>query len=510
MTMDVSLSNLIAQRALRTPERRALTFEGHTYTFGALQSAVERQAGAFSRMGLRRGDRVAFLGLNQPEFLIALFAASHLGAIFVPVNFRLTGPEIAFIVGDSGSRFLIVDPQHRPLADTLRGVLPDDTLYLTFGQPADGWAQVSDPGDGGCPPGEVSSGDTAIIMYTSGTTGRPKGAMLTHDNLWASNVNVLATFDVLQDDVTLTAAPLFHIGGLNVLTLVTLIKGGEVVLHRSFDPGKALDAIASHKVTTMFGVPAMFQFMQQHPTFDPGQLATLRIAVCGGAPCPEPLLKYYLDLGIAMQQGYGLTETAPWVSFLSPEYGLRKLGSAGRTPIFVDLRIVDGEGRETERGRAGEICVRGPNILPGYWRMAEASADAIRDGWFHTGDIGYVDEDGFLFICDRLKDMIISGGENVYPAEVESVLFRHPAIAEVAVVGVPDGRWGEVGVALVVPKPGATIGLDDMQAFARTSLARFKVPARLVVLDAMPRTASGKVQKNELRMLLAERPDRPA
>ena len=304
-------------------------------------------------------------------------------------------------------------------------------------------------------------------MYTSGTTGRPKGAMLTHGNIWWNNTSSMLTLDTLADDVTLVPAPLFHIGGLNVTTLSAFQKGALVVLHRGFDPGRALADIAAHRVTIMFGVPAMFLFMAQHPSFAETDLSSIRLLIVGGAPCPLPVLKTYIARGVVMQQGYGLTETSPMVSFLAPEYALTKVGSSGR---HADVRR-----RETRRFRRprrrdaacaqGEILVRGPNVTKGYWGLPDATAKAIDpDGWFHTGDAGFFDEEGFLTISDRIKDMIITGGENVYPAEIESQLMRHPAIAEVGVIGEPDSQWGERVVAVVALKAGCSLTLEELRA----------------------------------------------
>ncbi len=381
--------------------------------------------------------------------------------------------------------------------------------HVGVGKPADGWDDYEALVSGHDPLADVepvAADEVAVIMYTSGTTGRPKGAMLTHANLWWNNTNALHLFDTLEADVTLVVAPLFHIGGLNVTTLVTWQKGGEVVLHRTFDPGACLEDIPRYGVTTMFGVPAIFLFMSQHPGFEAADLASVRSLICGGAPVPEPLLRRYDARGIPIQQGYGLTETSPSVTFLTAEWGLTKLGSAGSTPLFTDVRLVDGDGAVLhEAGALGEVCVKGPNVMKGYWNRPDATAAAIDpEGWFHTGDIGYLDADGFLFIADRVKDMVITGGENVYPAEVESVLYEHPAVSEVAVIGLPDERWGEAVVAVVAPKPGESVSLDELRDFGSSSLARFKLPTRLHLVDALPRNPAGKVLKFELRDELGE------
>src|SRR4051794_15564272 len=351
-TVDVSLGRGFAAPATPSPNRRARTFEGKTRTYAQMQDRIDRLAAVLRAGGVCHGDRVGFIGLNQPAFFETLFAAARLGAIFVPLNFRLTGPELAFIVGDAGVHTLVADGQHQGVIDSVRHELPVRRYIAADAGPstplgdADGWEDLAGLVDASPPiaAGEpLDPDELAVIMYTSGTTGRPKGAMLTHANLWWNNTNALHMLDVVEDDVSLVVAPLFHIGGLNVTTLVTWQKGGEVVLHRTFDPGACLDDIPRYGVTTMFGVPAMFLFMSQHPGFDAADLTSIRTLICGGAPVPEPLIKLYNGRGIPIQQGYGLTETAPSVSFLTAEWGLAKLGSAGQAPLFTDIRVVGAE-----------------------------------------------------------------------------------------------------------------------------------------------------------------------
>ncbi len=506
MTPDIGLANWFRQRTLRTPERLALDFEGERWTYGQMQQEIERCAARLQALGVARGERVAFLGLNQPMFFFSMFAAARLGAIFVPLNFRLTGPELAFMLNDCTAKVLIVDAQLRPVITAVRDELKTVSALLAAEEPQ-AWV------GGELPTTHVAVGenDVAMIMYTSGTTGRPKGAMLTHGNFWWNNTNALHALDIVQDDVTLVAAPIFHIGGLNVTTLLTLQKGGLVVLHRSFDPGKALADMAAHRVTSMFGVPAMFQFMAQHPAFDGTDLSTVRVLVVGGAPCPEPVLKVFLARNVMMQQGYGLTETAPMVSFLAPEFALAKVGSSGKPALFVEVKLADAQGHEVrEPGAKGEVLVRGPNVTSGYWNRPEATRAAIdEEGWFRTGDVAYLDEEGFVFICDRVKDMIITGGENVYPAEIESGLMRHPAIAEVAVIGEPDEKWGERVVAIAVIKPGQSLTIEELRSFAGEFLARYKLPSRLEVVAALPRNATGKLLKYQLREMFAQGAEQP-
>lgn len=490
-TPNVSLDAWVRERSQRSEQRPALTFRGETWTYREFGERVDRFAGALREGGVGPGDRVGYLGLNHASFLVCVFAASRLGAIFVPLNFRLAAPEIEFAVNDAGIHTLLVAPTHEALVEGIRSSLCC-RRYLPV-----------DPLPEGAPVTDSIAGadDVALLMYTSGTTGRPKGAMLTHGNIWWNNTNALLTMDFLEDDVSLNSAPLFHIGGLNVTTLATFMKGAHLVLHEQFAPDAFFDDVARYRVTTHFAVPAMLLFLSQHERFAASDLSSLRSIIVGGAPVPEPLLRTYIARGVTLHQGYGLTETSPMVTFLTPEWALRKLGSAGRTPLFTKLRLVKGDGTiVTEPRERGEICVHGPNVMAGYWRQPEETAKTIdADGWLHTGDIGEVDEEGFLYVCDRVKDMVITGGENVYPAEIESVLYKHPAIAEVAVIGVPDEQWGETVAAVVALKPGMSLTLEELRAFAEPSLAHYKLPKCLWFVDALPRNPAGKVLKAQLR-----------
>ena len=435
-----------------------------------------------------------------------MFATVSLGAIFVPLNFRLTGEELAFIIDDAGVHSLIVDPDLIPVVESVRERLPCRRFYSVHGA-LDGFACLEQGLSVAAPVSEIASSsahDTLLIMYTSGTTGLPKGAMLTHGNIVWNNVNASLAFGANKSDVLLTAAPLFHIGGLNVMTISAFQMGSPLVLLRHFDPEAVLDAIEEHSVTHMFGAPAMFLFMAQHPTFAARDLSSIEILIVGAAPCPESLISLYGQRGISFCQGYGLTETSPFASFLGPQKCLEKLGSAGLPPVHTELRIVDNDNVAVGPDERGEICIKGPNIMKGYWNRPEATANAIDEmGWFHSGDVGYIDEEGYLYICDRLKDMVITGGENVYPAEVESVLFEHPAITEVAVIGLPDEKWGEAVTAVAAVTGGSDLTLEGLRDFAVAKLARYKLPSRLHIVEALPRNPAGKVLKFELRETLA-------
>ncbi|MEJ8810374.1 long-chain fatty acid--CoA ligase [Variovorax ureilyticus] len=499
----VGLHEWLSRRAARVPRQPALSCDGTRWSYAELQQRIERMSAVLAEGGVTSGDRVGYLGFNDPMFVVAMFAASRLGAIFVPLNFRLSGPELAYVVGDAGIHTLVTGEEHIAVIDSVRDKLAC-ARFIHRGGGSAGWeaadALMAQPL--AAPPAvPASADDVAVIMYTSGTTGHPKGAMLTHGNFWANNLNEMLLWDMVSTDVTLNFAPMFHVGGLLCGSLSTLMAGGHLVLQRGFEVAAVMQAVAEHRVTVTFGVPAMLLFISQHPDFAQADLSSLRLVAVGGAPMPEPLLRLYAARGVPVHQGYGMTETASMITFLNPDRATDKLGSCGTPPLLTEIRIIDATGEAiTEPGTAGEVCVRGANVMAGYWNQPQATAATFtRDGWFRSGDVGYRDAEGFLYICDRLKDMVISGGENIYPAEVESVLYDHPDIAEVAVIGAPDERWGERVVAVVAPKAGKSLTLEALQAFAETRLARYKLPRELRIVEALPRNPTGKVLKARLR-----------
>ena len=506
-SVETNLAATTLRRSDLNPERTALIFEGEEIRFGEFGDRVRRQATLFRESGVCVGDRVGYLGFNHPALLETLFAAQALGAIFVPLNFRLTAEELTFIINDAGIHTLVVDDALRPVVETAR---PNLCCRHFFGSEsaAPDWRDLLSERAAAQPLAaavSVDQHDVAIIMYTSGTTGLPKGAMLTHGNIVWNNINAALAFGSSRDDVILTVAPLFHIGGLNVGTLGSFHAGSTLVLLRNFDAGQALADFERYKVTHMFGAPAMYLFMAQQPEFAETDLGSIKNLICGAAPVPESLIELYGARGVDFCQGYGLTETSPFSSFLTAEWAISKLGSAGQPPLYSDTRIVDDNNQPLPSGERGEICLRGPNIMKGYWNRPEATAEAIdKEGWFHSGDVGYLDEDGFLFICDRLKDMVISGGENVYPAEVEGALYKHDAIVEVAVIGLPDEKWGEAVTAVVALQEGSDLTLEELREFAEPLLARYKLPLRLHIVDALPRNPAGKVLKFVLKEQLLE------
>lgn len=501
-SIEYNFAGTMLRRADLNPERTALVFEGEEIGYREFADRVRRQAQLLRDAGVCVGDRVAYLGFNHPALLETLAATQTLGAIFVPLNFRLTAEELTFIINDAGVHSLFVDDALRDVVAPARDQLCCRHFFSSESE-ADGWRHLASERAAAEPieaAVSMDQHDVALIMYTSGTTGLPKGAMLTHGNFLWNNINAQMAFGGSRDNVILTAAPLFHIGGLNVMTLHAFHIGAQVVLLRNFDPGVVLENFQQYGVTHMFGAPAMFLFMSQHPQFADTDLSSIETLICGAAPVPESLIELYGERGVSFCQGYGLTETAPFSAFLTPEFAVSKLGSAGQPPIFSDTRIVDSDNKPLPAGEKGEICLRGPNIMKGYWNRPDATAAAIdSEGWFHSGDIGYLDEDGFLFICDRLKDMVISGGENVYPAEVEGVLYKHEAIAEVAVIGMPDEKWGEAVTAVVALNEGQSLTLEQLREFAAEHLAKYKLPLRLEIVDALPRNPAGKVLKFVLK-----------
>ncbi len=489
---DEGIGGWPARRARISPDRTALLFEDEPTTYGELAGRITKLASRLDESGVSKGDRVAYIGPNHPAFVETLFAATTLGAIFVPLNFRLTAPEIEHILTDSGATVLIYAPQSANVVHALENV-PARVVALEHPEPGeehyDAWLT-----EGGKQTIDVAvaADDVALILYTSGTTGRPKGAMLTHANLSWNTFNLLIGVDVAGDEIALVTAPLFHIAALAQTLLPTLVKGGCSLLTTSWEVETCYDLIEKYRVTWMFGVTTMYAALAASPRWESADLSSVRSLMCGGAAVPAELVRIYQRRGLVFCQGYGMTETAPGVTFLEARESAGRAGSAGVPVFFADVRLDDpGAG-------PGEVLVKGPNVTPGYWRNPEATAAAFtEDGWFRTGDLATFDEDGHLHIVDRLKDMFISGGENVYPAEVENVLFEHPAVAEAAVVGVPDGKWGEVGCAFVVPAHDVTG--DELREFLLRKLAKYKVPVRFEFAEALPRTASGKVRKAELR-----------
>ncbi|MEB3366719.1 acyl-CoA synthetase [Saccharopolyspora mangrovi] len=498
---NLGLGGWPARRALMTPDRTAFVFGETSVTYAEFARRSTRVAHRLRECGVGPGDRVAYLGPNHLAFVETMFATHQLGAIFVPLNFRLAAPEIDYLLADSQAEVLVHGPE---CAETVAALdrRPGHVVAVAGAGPGEldyeSWvcAGVEEPIDVA-----VGLDDTALILYTSGTTGRPKGAMLTHGNLVWNTYNLLVGVDVASDEITLITAPLFHVAALDQTLLPTFIKGACSVIAPGWDVEACYDRIERFGITWMFGVTTMFAELAASPRWAEADLSSLRIVMSGGASIPESLIRTYQERGLVFCQGYGMTETAPGATFLEPAESLRKVGSAGVPVFFTGVRVVRPDGTDVEAGEPGEVLVKGPNVSPGYWSDLAATEAAFEDGWFRSGDLAKLDDDGHLHVVDRVKDMFISGGENVYPAEVESAIFEHPAVAETAVVGVPDERWGEVGRAFVVCHPGAVLTGEELRGFLRAWLAKYKIPVQVDVVDHLPRTGSGKIQKSQLRTL---------
>ena len=495
----------LGRRALLTPSKIALVdaATGLRHSYRELNRRANRVAQLLrEQLGIGKGDRVAILATNRIEYLDLLFACGKLGAILVPLNWRLALRELALILSDCTPQVLAYAPNFASTVAEL-GALGITPQTLALGPMAEGTgplaAALAAPGDAPAMESEVDLEDPALILYTSGTTGRPKGAILSHRMLVWNSINTIVGWELSAQDVTITHTPFFHSGGINVLTLPLIHCGGTVVLMESFDPVRCLELIAAERVTVLFAVPTMFQMLLEAPNFDRTDFTAVRFFISGGAPCPVALIRAYQARGVPFRQGYGLTEVGPNCFTLQPEDAIRKAGSVGFPNMHVDARIVDDRGHDQPPGAVGELILRGPTVFSGYWNNPEATAAAMHGGWFHTGDLVRRDAEGYYYIVDRKKDLIISGGENIYPAEVENVLYAHPAVAAVVVIGVPDPKWGEVGRAVVVLRPGHQATAADLIEFCQGKLARYKIPKSIVFAAALPHNAAGKIVKQEVR-----------
>lgn len=504
---DLGIGSWPARRIKNGAHRTAFVYGTRTDTYADVELRTRRLANALRAAGVGPGDRVAYVGFNHPSLLETFFATARLGAIWVIINARLAPAEVEFILRDSGASVVVHGAEH---AEHARRLAALDVQWVAV-----------DGGDGGAP-GAVALEDLiaagsaeeideavdwdspAMIMYTSGTTGRPKGAVHTHRSLSFQYFNALIDHDFTREEVMLAVAPLFHVAGLNTLTMPTFAKGGRIIIQHGFQPEDVLRTIAAERVTSIFAVPAMMDALARHPDFAGTDLSSLRNVLVGGSPLPDRMLRTWADRGVAIQQGFGMTETAPGIYLLLGEDSFRKSGSAGLPHFFTEGRVVGPDGADVAPGEIGEVIAQGPNVMQGYWNRPGATAEAIVDGWYRTGDLATVDEDGYVYIKDRLKDMFISGGENVYPAEVENALLDVPGVAEAAVIGVPHPKWGEVGHAYLVLADGADLTAEAVLAALEDRLARYKIPKDVAFVDQLPRTATGKLQKHLIKTTLEE------
>ncbi|MFI6784542.1 long-chain fatty acid--CoA ligase [Micromonospora sp. NPDC050276] len=493
----------LAKRRLKSPDQVAIIHGDATMTYGQFADATDRISMVLRERGVGKGDSVAYLGENSPDFLQVMFGVAQLGAVFVPVNTRLAAPEIAYVLADCGARVLIHDPDFAvPVASAIPAARTPYVIVNGEGT-ADrpGLARLARAaGVGFGDHADTVHQDPAAIIYTSGTTGRAKGAVLTHGNLTWVALNCVVDYDVVSTDVALMISPLFHVASLGMGALPVILKGATMVVEKGFEPGRALAQIERHGVTMLSGVPTTYQLMADHPAWASTDLSTLTKLTCGGSAVPVRILNAYEARGLSFSQGYGMTEAAPGVTALPSAMTRVKQGSVGLPHFFTDVRITDPAGTVVPTGGIGEIEIAGPNVFPGYHGLSEATAEAFTaDGWFRSGDLGHLDADGYLYISGRLKDMIISGGENIYPLEVEQLLVEIDGVTSAVVIGVPDERWGEVPWAVVTVREGTSVDTASVRAFLDGRIARYKLPKNVVIVDELPRTASGKVRKADLR-----------
>ncbi|MGA0587451.1 acyl-CoA synthetase [Dyella sp. KRB-257] len=510
-----TLGDLLWRSTCRVPDKTAIIYGDTRLSYAQLDELANRTAHALAERGIGKGERVALLSHNHYLFVVLHFALARLGAILVPVNFMLTGEDVAYIVDHSGATGLIVEDALLPVAEAalalahhpvgLRGVIPELGLAL----PA-GWESVEDwtrhPSTQ-MPQVEIADDDPLQILYTSGTESRPKGATLSSRNLIAQYASCIIDGEMSGRDTEVHALPLFHCAQLHGLLVPALSLGATNIILSNPEPARLLATVEAERVSKLFCPPTVWISLLRHPDFDRRDLSCLTKGYYGASIMPGEVIKELLRRlpQIRLFNFYGQTEMCPVATLLRPEDQLRKLGSAGRAVLHVETRVVDDDGQPLPPGQIGEIVHRGPHVMLGYWNDPEKTAEAFRHGWFHSGDLGVLDDEGYLTVVDRKKDMIKTGGENVASREVEEVIYQHAAVAEVAVIGVPHPHWIEQVTAVVVLRTGEALPPDELLAFCRERLAHFKAPKEIVFVDAMPKNAAGKLLKRELRTLLADR-----
>lgn len=485
----------IEKRRYITPNRVALIGENRSLSYKEMADELDLVANLLiKKYGIKKGDRIAILAGNRIEYLLLLFSIAKIGSIAVPLNIRLTLKELEYQVKDSQTKTLIVSDEFYESGNILSQAtniqhlisLEDIFKKINHEDNLNSITNIKDSVDGSTP---------FLIIYTSGTTGKPKGAVLTQENMYWNSVNNTLALDLNSDDRVLTILPLFHIGGIGLFALPALFVGGTVIIPNRFDPDQSLELIEKEQVTIFMGVPTIFDALRKSERFPKTDFRTIKWFYSGGAPCPHEIINFYIERGIRFGQGFGMTETSPTVFMIDKDDYYKKIGSIGKPVMFVDIRIVDEDGNDLQANEVGELIFKGPNILKEYWNLPNETAKSFKDGWFYSGDLAKRDEDGFIYIAGRKKDMIISGGENIYPLEVEQVIMEIEEISEVAVIGVNDNKWGEVPLAVVAVKKGRELEKNQILAHCLERLAKYKCPKHIEYVEELPKNATGKIDK---------------
>jgi fatty-acyl-CoA synthase len=505
----MNASDLLSKRANLTPDREALydLTSGVRYTYAQLNERANRAANFLrEKFKVQKGDRVSILAHNSIAYVDLLFGVGKIGAVLAPLNWRLTSRELTYIVNDSQPKVLIVGPEFVPVFDEMRGEIKVEQIISLEGAKIAGsesYEESLEQAEGSEPKRPVIEVDDAYcILYTSGTTGRPKGAVLPHRQILWNAINTVVSWGLSEKDVSPILTPMFHSGGLFVFLVPLFYAGGRIVLARTFEPDASLQLIVKEKCSVILGVPTLFQVWMNSPKFEETDFSHVHFFISGGAPCPPSLIEAWSkSKGIAMRQGYGLTEVGVNCFSMTDEDALRKMGSVGKPIFHSQMRLVDADSNDVPVGETGELIIAGPHVCAGYWNNAEATQQSLKDGWFHTGDMARMDDEGYFYIAGRFKDMIISGGENVYAAEVEAIFREHDAVADAALIGQPDEKWGEVGLMIVACKPNQSVKAEELLKHCQGRLAKYKIPKRVEFVEALPYSPYGKVIKAELRKL---------
>lgn len=502
----MNAADILTKRAILTPHREALVelATGTHFTYADLDQRANRAANFLQdACGVQKGDRVSILAHNSVVYIDLLFGLAKLGAILAPLNWRLTSRELTYIVNDCQPRVLIVGPEFVSTYNEMKDFIKVEHLISIEG------ASVSGETYEGLHEQaleeerkhvEISGDDPVCILYTSGTTGRPKGAVLPHRQVVWNSINTVMSWGLNEKDISPILTPMFHSGGLFVFLVPLFHVGGKLLLGRTFDPDASLKLIVDEKCTVILGVPTLFQVWMNSTQFEDADFSHVRFFISGGAPCPPSLIQSWSEKkGVVMRQGYGLTEVGVNCFSMTDEDAVRKPGSVGKPIFHSEMRLVDADGNDVPQGQTGELIIKGGHVCSGYWNNEAATNQALKDGWFHTGDMARMDDEGYFYIAGRFKDMIISGGENVYAAEVEAVFREHCAVADAALIGQLDEKWGEVGLMIVACKPGQVVTGEELLQFCSGRLAKYKIPRRIEFVDSLPYSPYGKVIKAELK-----------